>query len=244
MSACSAGERASLVIVEVSSNPKGASFRLNGLPVEAGKISLLPASNIIEASLIGHGTAHRIVEVDLIYRGPDKVVIDLKQLPDIEAWEDLRDRLCELSFDLTDAGLIALMKRFDIGDVIFLDYAKASDGFDALVGAPGKKRLEPLPGIGLPGEPLTIEFVDGLKGALGIAPPPEQATAPTQKVVIDDEPEEDDESSPIRLHPENIEDSETDTEGLRKVVTSPWFWVSVGVVAVVVTGVVIATQVD
>lgn len=244
MSACAAGERAGSAAVELASKPIGASFDVNGRPVDARKVNLTPAAHIIEASLSGYEPARTVLEIGMDSKGPGKITVPLKSLPDLGAWEDMRAGLSAPSLNLTEAGLSGLLRRFDITYVVLLEKSETAGGFEASLGAPEARNLESLPAIGLPGEPVSDEFVESLKEALGIAPQPEQATAPVPEVAVEDETDEDDESSLTRIRTEDADESATDSENMRKVIRSPWFWGSLGVVAAVVAGVAIASAVD
>ncbi|MCP4601001.1 MAG: hypothetical protein GY847_10830 [Proteobacteria bacterium] len=248
--ACAAGDRAAGIRVLFSSSPPGASFKLDGAEINtSNKADLGPGRHVFEASLLGYESAHRIVDVDLAASAQKKVVIELVPLPLAEAWEEMRKSLSTPLPNMADPGLATLFKRFEIDRLIVLTPASgASGGYDVSLIETGKVGSKSLPNIALSGESLPSDFIEGLKDALGMESPPEPepVTVPKRELYLEDDPEEDDESSSIRLRPEDMYELGEEDEGIgiREVITSPWFWISVGAVAALVGGVVIITQVD
>ncbi len=246
--ACAAGERATPIRIRFLSTPLGASFWIDGVEADpSNEASLSPGRHIIEASLLGYKSLHRIVEVELGASTPKQVAIKLAPLPEAEAWEEMKKGLSSQFPDISSLGLAALLKRFDIDRIIvFTKDVKHPNGFDAHLILPGIPGTKPLAGINPSAEPSMPDFVNGLKDALGMTPPPEPepAGAPPLKISFNDDKEEDDESSSIRLRPEDADESEEEKDDTRKLFTSPWFWVSIGAAVALVAGVVIITQVN
>jgi hypothetical protein len=249
-SACAAGERIAPAPVVIKSVPTGATFKTDGNPVDpSGNISLSPGRHVVEAILTGYAHTREVIEIDADGVGPKELTLTLTKLPDLTAWEHLRKEISSPPYDMTRPGLEILFERFDIDHVIILEpKGEGLSGFKALFATPGQLDLTSLPELDLLATPVPIEFVNGLRGALGLAPqeiPPE----PKQPRVIvppldPNALEEDEESEEASVRFTATDEVPKDDSDLEKIFTSPWFWVSVGIATAMVTGVVVGTQID
>ncbi len=245
--ACAEGEREDPLAVSLSTNPAGAAFRIDGEEVDSsGRVSIKPGQHIAEATRVGYRSVYRVIWVDEREQTPIPVEFQLVPLSDTAAWEQMRAEISRPSPDWRKPGVKELLLRFEIEAVLTIAApAEGADGMETALALTGKTEAVALPKIGMAGEPLPADFVDHLKQALSIAPAvADQVTEPPKPPVFNDNVEDDDESSPLRLRPEEEPMPEPEAEGFREVITSPWFWVSVGAVVAVVTGVLVTTQVD
>ncbi len=246
--ACAVGERDIPLAVRLSTNPAGAAFRIDGEEVDpnGGQVSVKPGQHIVEATRVGYRSVYRVIWVDGQKETPIRVEFQLVPLSDAAAWEQMRAEISSTSVDWEKPGVQELLLRFEIEAVLTVAApAEGANGMETTLALTGKTEPVSLPKIGMSGEPLPAEFVDHLKQALNIEPVAEDlVTEPPKPPVFNDNVEDDDESSPIRLRPDEKPVPEPEAEGFREVITSPWFWVSVGAVVAVVTGVLVTTQVD
>lgn len=247
--ACADVQQRPAAEVEIASTPAGAVFRLDGAILDSRRPAVLaPGSHVLEAALPGFAPSRRVIDVSAAGVGPKSIVIDLAPLPEAAARDALRGLLADPAIDLGRGDLLPLCSRFRFDRVILLERDVKEASFSAEIGAAGETARRSLPSLDIRGGALPADFETALRGALGLAAAKAAAGPPLTPARAPADDDEDDESSQIRERPENMPGQgtppETETSDAKRLLRSPWLWVSVGAVLAVVAGVVIATQVD
>ncbi len=232
--------------------PAGARFLLDGVEVtDPSKVPLHSGTHLLEAALIGFEKGRKIVTVYPSNPPSGELVFQLSPLSHFHAWKALVAYISQPVWRPEEPGVAALLERFRIDAVIAISRESAAPstlrGDLALAGKPGMRSLS---SPGEIGSPLSEGFLTDIKDALGIAGAPAVVTAPAVNpppppAVVDDEDqaEEEEEDPSIRFNRASETVSEEETRKGIKLLKSPWFWVSVGAIAAIVTGVVVTTQV-
>jgi hypothetical protein len=261
--ACADVESAGAATVALSSDPEGASFRADGVPVASPEaLSLTPGRHIVASELLGFEDAWQRVDVDASGVAPSEVRFALTPLPHVDAWKALVAHISTPGWRPTDPGLDALLDRFKIDAVILLERGPAGvAGLVAKIAVSKDAQLQELPSPGAPGAPISEAFTVRVKENMGlevtpvadpdptatVSPPPPEAHPPEAHPdgeagkALGDQDENEDPSVRF-LEGDKAEGDEEAGTGA-KLLKSPWFWISIGIVTAIVTGVVVATQV-
>ena len=260
--AWTASETMPRTICDIASKPPRVRVFVDGeaAPGDGAAVSLSPGRHVIEARFLGYEPQYRVVEVASAAAPPIAVRFELTPESDVVAWKNLIREISNPAWQGKNGEISALLNRFQINYVLLLTpIPNGTPGFQADLVSASENSLHTLPELGPPGADVSEAFSGALMDALGIARP----AAPPVPVFVDgplgnddddegtiegDEGEDEDdldedEDPSIRFSDAN----ETEDNGERRFVTvlkSPWLWVSVGIVAAIVTGVVVSTQIE
>lgn len=231
--------------LEVSAKPEGAAILVNGESVEGGGLHAGDVDMVVvEASMLGYRPA--LVGVARPKEGVARASFELEPVPKDAAWQDLKEALASAGAT-GDRDVTAVLKRFGIDHVVFLDRAGEGAGASYRAGLAALGQRTPAPLAEVTGSMELGEVLgEALKRALGVGGSPE-GDEPERLVPMilepgPDEVDDDMEDSLARFGDVDGSD-DAGTGEAAKIFRSPWFWVGVGVVVAVVGGVVIGTQV-
>ncbi len=235
--ACSVPDRTAELTL--TSDPAGADFYVNG-EIAKSPTRVGPGRHIVEGRFVGYQRAWKSVDIGIDRKRIAAVDLRLTPKSEMEAWKTLVQQISSASWRPGEQGMAALLNRFKISHVVLLE-SPHDDGarYEASLGEPGEADLIVLPSPGRPLEPASEAFHEGLKRVLGIPTPAVVAPRPPEEADIpdDDEANELDEQEDPSLRftdPEEV--PETPNDSNRRLIRSPWLWISVGVVAAIVTG--------
>jgi len=248
-SACIAAKESDKIKITLQSNPEGATFRVNGADL-GGKdeVHLPPGRHIITAKLLGYRPRNHITFISENGSDASSIVIELTPHTDALAFDELLQTLSQNRFDPGENSLKQLLIRFDIEYIIILQRFPDKPGYRVHGGKTGNSVILELPPIESLADPLNDTFDGELNRFFGlpvsVEEKPEQMVpkAPISKQPIEDDLEEDDESFVVRL--QGSETKKEEKNEVRKILTSPWFWGSIGAAICIAGGVVLATQLD
>ena len=188
---------------------------------------------------------------------PLDIRFELTPHSDALVWKTLVGRISDPDWQGQDPEVGQLLSRFDISAVVMLSSPRPTGELSAEIAFADRVGVQHLPSITALAPPLSQTFTDGLKRALDIpvAPPPAATpaivTGPTDTDFMDeifdteDEDEDaldEDEDPSVRFG--DTDDLEDTSPKFSTVMKSPWLWISLGLVAAIVGGVVVSTQVD
>ena len=250
--ACADAESASKVDFRLIGEPPDAVFFLDGEAVRETTVRLSLGRHIVEAHLPGFDKAVRIINVDED-SVPGEVVLRPTPQSDVAAWTALTAALSSPDWTPTDPGIPYLLRRFRIDAVLLLDFETDGTALEVRLAREGRRDLQSLPGIDSLLVTPNAAFNRSLKEALGLAEqqPPVAAplAVPEGPMYTDaeddddlDEDEEEEEDSSIQF--DTSDEPVAQPDGSKNILKSPWLWISVGVVAAIVTGVVVSVQVQ
>lgn len=241
-----------VVRIALVSEPDGARFRLDDdLISDPSAVALHPGTHLLEAELIGFERSRRIVTVDPASPPAGELQFQLTPESHFNAWKALVAHISKPVWHPEAPGVAALMERFRIDAVIRVSRKPGGppilQGDIAVAGKPGTRSLS---SPGEIGAPLPEGFLIDIKDALGIveapvveAPVVEAPSPPSPDEEDQAEAEEEEEDPSIRFNGADEPRDEEETRKGIKLLKSPWFWVSVGAIVAIVTGVVVTTQV-
>lgn len=243
----------------LSSIPEGATFVVDGHSVEGLSVALAPGRHVIEARFAGHESQYRLLDVGTAPSSRLSVHFELPVQADALVWRMLVGRISDPEWLGQDPEVGKLLSRFDISAVLLLSPSQSTGDLSAAIAFADRPGVQNLPSIELATPSLSQTFADGLKRALDIPVEPPAAaptmivTGPADTDVFDDnlfEANEDDDDALDEDEDPSIRFGDTDAPledappKISSVVKSPWLWISLGVVAAIVGGVVISTQVE
>ena len=251
--ACAETESAPRAEIQLIGEPSDAQLFLDGTAVQGTTIRPAPGRHFIEADLPGFDRAHRILDVDAD-SSPKQVVLRPTPQGDVAAWTALTAAISDPKWTPTDPGMSYLLRRFRIDAVLMLDF-KTDGGAPAVqLARAGFRDRQPLPVVNSIQGELPSDFDQALKEALGLAKPqlavipaavPE---GPAYDDGADDEDDadvlEDDDEEDSSIQFDASDDASGPPEKQKNILKSPWLWISIGMVAAIVTGVVVAVQVQ
>jgi hypothetical protein len=246
--ACSASPKQVTSTLSLTSSPDRAGFRVDGVTVDAPRIDLGPGRHIVEASFIGHQDAWKMIEVAPGGSKPISLHFELVPTSDIEAWKVLVERISSPAFHPAEPGMTALLERFNVATVLLFDTSKEGRSeIEAEFVETGKEDLIILPSPGRPGETVSDPFQRALMRMLGLTPAPPKVVEvapppPPEPPEEADVPAEEEEDPSIQFNETDEEAEPIAPEENGRIVKSPWLWISVGVVAAIVTGFVVTAK--
>jgi hypothetical protein len=249
--ACSSSSKQGTLKLSLSSLPAGADFLLDGDAVTTPTLDLGPGRHVVEARFVGYQRAWRMLEVAADGGKPATLRFVLEAKSEMEAWKALIDRVSSPSWRPGARGMAPLLERFHIDYVVLLERPEAGSArYEASIVKSGEADFIVMPSPGLPSGPVSTSFQNALKRVLGIpvpepaviAPPPaaEEDLADADDALEDDNEEED---PSIRFAGEDAPRGEA-PEDRPRLVKSPWLWISLGVVAAIVSGFAVTATVS
>lgn len=253
--ACAETESLPRVEIHIDTAPLDTIVLVDGNSVLSRSLALVPGRHFIESRPAGFTDVVRIIELATTGENLGTVHLDSSPLADPEAWAALSSAVSDDQWSPGDPGIPSLMTRFQIDTVLLLAYLQGGNAMAVRAARLGKRDLADLPVLNVPWTPLADEFKHALQFARGLPmqnPPAQLPTlGPVPPALQDDAFAEDDES--------DLEDADEDedpsirfqTDAEMPVATekksiwkSPWFWISVGAVTAIVSGVVVAVQIQ
>jgi hypothetical protein len=245
----------------IVSNPKGVQLSLNGVPVRGDVLRLAPGRHVIEARFLGFEAQFQLVEIAPGTKGPITIRFNLNPETDVVAWKSLIREISNHAWQGRDEQVAALLTRFQISYVVLLARVpEDKDGLKAMLASASDRDFRSLPALYQLGPPVPDTFVSALMDAIGIEKPaaktdaeavvigPSNADGYDSESFFDDEGDHDDDALDEDEDPSvrfiGGVDEEAGERRFTRVMKSPWLWISVGIVAAIVTGVVVSTQVE
>lgn len=259
--ACVENDTAPAAEIRLVADPKESILVVNGKEQSTSNVRLSAGRHVIEARLPGFDETFLFVEVTSEGKAADTIMLRPTPKSDVNAWADLAAAVSRKQWSPTEPGVDLLLSRFSIDSVLMLTLDKDGASMNARLARAGRRDTSELPPLAASENDLSPAFEEALKNELGIAPPrtspPVVLTGPSNTPpttyeddneeddsAIEDNEEDDEEESSIQYEESLDDSSNAKAERNKKILKSPWLWISVGVVAAIVTGVVVSVQVQ
>ncbi|MCK9461873.1 MAG: hypothetical protein M0R80_19765, partial [Proteobacteria bacterium] len=238
--ACADADKLPSTPIRVVSKPPGASLAMSGTQIRSGaEIAVRSHRVYVEARLAGFSP--RCEAIDPAAAGASAHEMVLAPLPAPEE-EGEADRLLAATAPALDAAAIAFLARIGVDRFVALSLAAKPHRFAARAAHAGAPAWVSLPPLATAADAASPQFAEALAAAVGEprvveAPPPPDPPPEDDLDDLDDDKEDDS----VVLDPDLGELPDGGATTGAKVFRSPWLWISLGVVLVVVGGVVIGT---